>query len=32
MFDRYDLDNSGTLNTHEELRQLVYNLTFKLKV
>ena len=27
---RYDLDNSGTLNSIEELHQLVLSLTFKL--
>jgi hypothetical protein len=32
MFDRYDLDGSGTINTSEELKQLVYNLAFKLEL
>jgi len=30
MFGRYDLDSSGTINSKEELEQLVYNLAFKL--
>ena len=30
LFRRYDLDNSGTLNTSCELQQLTFNLTFKI--
>lgn len=30
-FERYDLDNSGTINTTEELHQLCTNLCFKLQ-
>jgi len=32
MFTRYDLDGSGTINSPDELRQLVYNLAFKLEL
>merc|ERR1711918_312785 len=31
-FHRYDLDESGTLNTNEELQQLTTNLSFKLRL
>jgi len=31
-FHRYDLDESGTLNTNEELQQLATNLSFKLRL
>ena len=31
-FKRYDLDQSGTINTSEELQQLCTNLCFKLKI
>jgi len=31
-FKRYDLDESGTINTSEELQQLCTNLCFKLKI
>ena len=30
LFDRYDVDRSGTLNTKEELRMITINLCFKL--
>ena len=30
LFDRYDIDGSGTLNTTEELKQLTMNVLFKL--
>jgi hypothetical protein len=32
MFDRYDLDDSGTLNTCQEMTQLTTNLAFRLKL
>jgi len=31
-FHRYDLDESGTINSNEELRQLSTNLSFKLRL
>lgn len=31
-FHRYDLDESGTLNSNEELKQLATNLSFKLRL
>merc|ERR1711975_115498 len=31
-FHRYDLDESGTLNSNEELKQLSTNLSFKLRL
>merc|ERR1711865_47706 len=31
-FHRYDLDESGTINSNEELQQLTTNLAFKLKL
>jgi len=32
LFVRYDLDGSGSINSHDELEQLTYNLAFKLKL
>ena len=32
LFKRYDIDNSGTMNTAEEFHALTLNLLFKLKM
>lgn len=32
LFERYDLDNSGTINSHEELLQLTTHLLVKLSI